>query len=136
MEFNYLKATEPLQGGSLPFTTYFSEIPETHLIDIRRIKGWVDLGTTQWFWTGDPWIGNLMGKLQKNGCKGGLSYNFNQLRVTYLFLCLWLFWRSLDICKVFFWLDQYFRISCFMYKTNSVTYRTVLLTICYVLKLL
>ena len=32
------------------------------------------------------------GKLQKDGHKDGLSYNFNQLRVTFLFLCLkWLF---------------------------------------------
>ena len=32
------------------------------------------------------------GRLQKNGHKDGLSYNFNQLRVTSLFLCLkWLF---------------------------------------------
>ena len=47
--FNCLKATEPLQGDSLLFTTKFPEIPGTHLIDLGRIKGWVDLGATQWF---------------------------------------------------------------------------------------
>ena len=49
---------EPLWGGSLLFTTKFPEIPGTHFIDLGRMKGWVDLGTTQWFWTQDPWIGN------------------------------------------------------------------------------
>ena len=43
------KAAEPLWGGSLLFTTKFPEIPDTHLIDIGRMKGWVDLGATQFF---------------------------------------------------------------------------------------
>ena len=43
---------EPLQGGSLFFTIKFPGIP-----DLRRVKGWVDLGATQQFWTLDPWIG-------------------------------------------------------------------------------
>ena len=30
--------------GSLLFITKFSEIPGTHFIDLRRMKGWVDLG--------------------------------------------------------------------------------------------
>ena len=50
---------EALQGGSLLFTTKFLEIPGTHLIDLGRMKGWVNLGATQRFWTLDPWIGNL-----------------------------------------------------------------------------
>ena len=29
---------EPLQGGSLLFTTKFPETPGTHFIDLRRIK--------------------------------------------------------------------------------------------------
>ena len=37
--FNCFKTTEPLQGGSLLFTTKFPEIPGTHLIDLGRIKG-------------------------------------------------------------------------------------------------
>ena len=42
---------------------YFSplssrKIPCTHLIDLGRIKDWVDLGATQWFWTREPWIRN------------------------------------------------------------------------------
>ena len=49
---------EPLQGGSLLFTTKFPEIPGTHFINLRRMNSWVDLGATQWFWTRDPWIGN------------------------------------------------------------------------------
>ena len=40
---------EPLQGGSLLFTTKFPEIPGTHFIDLGRIKGCVDPGATQWF---------------------------------------------------------------------------------------
>ena len=30
---------EPLQGGSLRFTTKFPEIPSTHFIDLGRMKG-------------------------------------------------------------------------------------------------
>ena len=40
---------EPLRGGSLLFTTKLPEIPGTHFIKLRRMKGWVDLGATQWF---------------------------------------------------------------------------------------
>ena len=46
---------DPLQGVSLLFTIKSPGAPGTHLIDLERIKGWVDLGTTQWFWTQDPW---------------------------------------------------------------------------------
>ena len=49
---------EPLQGGSLLFTTKFPEIPGTDFIDLGRMKSWVDLGATQLFWTRDPWIVN------------------------------------------------------------------------------
>ena len=49
---------EPIQGGSLLFTTTFPEIPGTHFINLGRMKGWVDLGATQWFWTREAWIGN------------------------------------------------------------------------------
>ena len=38
-----------LRGGSLLFTTKFPDIPGTHFIDLRRMKGWADLGATQWF---------------------------------------------------------------------------------------
>ena len=30
---------EPLCGGSLLFTTKFPEIPSTHFIDLKRLKG-------------------------------------------------------------------------------------------------
>ena len=49
MGFNCLKATEPLQGWSLLFTTKFPETPCTHLINIGKMKGGVDLEATQWF---------------------------------------------------------------------------------------
>ena len=49
---------EPLRGGSLLFTTKYPEISGTHFTDLGRMKGWVDLGATQWFWTRNPWIGN------------------------------------------------------------------------------
>lgn len=39
MGFNYLKATEPLQGESLLFITKSSGVPGTHLIDLRMMKG-------------------------------------------------------------------------------------------------
>ena len=49
---------EALRGGSLVFTTKFPEIPSTHFIDLRRMKGSVNLGATHWFLAGDLWIGN------------------------------------------------------------------------------
>ena len=57
MGFNCLKATEPLKGGSLLFTTKFPEIPGTHLIDLGRVKDCVDLGATQCFEYGTPELG-------------------------------------------------------------------------------
>ena len=49
MGFNCLKATEPLRGASLLFTTKFPESPGTHLINLGRLKGTVESGATQWF---------------------------------------------------------------------------------------
>ena len=34
--------------GSLLFTTKFPEIPGTHFIDLRKMKGRVGLAATQW----------------------------------------------------------------------------------------
>ena len=45
----YLNAAEPLWGDSLLLTTQVPEIPGTHLIDLRSMKGLVDLGVSQWF---------------------------------------------------------------------------------------
>ena len=42
---------EPLRGGSLLFTNKFPEIPRTHFINFGRMKGWVNPGATQLFWT-------------------------------------------------------------------------------------
>ena len=33
------------------FTAKFPEISGTHFTDLGRVKGWVDLGATRWFWT-------------------------------------------------------------------------------------
>ena len=38
MGFDCLKATEPLQEGSLLFTTQFLGVPSTHLIKPRRLR--------------------------------------------------------------------------------------------------
>ena len=46
---------KPLWGGSLLFVTKFPETSGTHFIDLGRMKCWLDLGATQWFWTRDPW---------------------------------------------------------------------------------
>ena len=35
----FLKATEPLRGHSLIFSTKFPEITGTHLTDLERMKG-------------------------------------------------------------------------------------------------
>ena len=39
MGFNCLKATEPLRGDSLLFTTWHPELPGTHLVNLGRMKG-------------------------------------------------------------------------------------------------
>ena len=49
----------PLRGGSLLFTTKFLDIPGTHFIGLGRMKVWVNLGATQWFWTQDLWIASF-----------------------------------------------------------------------------
>ena len=53
MGFNCLKATEPLRRDSLLFTTRSPGLPGTQLVNLRRMKGRVDLGATQRFWTQD-----------------------------------------------------------------------------------
>ena len=39
IRFNCLKATEPLQGNGLLFTTQSPEVSGTHLIEPGRMKG-------------------------------------------------------------------------------------------------
>ena len=39
IRFNFLKATEPLQGNGLLFTTQSPEVSGTHLIEPGRMKG-------------------------------------------------------------------------------------------------
>ena len=48
--FNCLIVTVPLQGDSFLFSTS-PWVSCTHLIDHGRIKCWVDLKSTKWFWT-------------------------------------------------------------------------------------
>ena len=43
MGFNYLKAAESLGERSLLITTKFPQIPGTHLINLRKMKGLFDL---------------------------------------------------------------------------------------------
>ena len=49
MGFNRVKVIAPPQGDSLLFTTKSPGVPGTHLIDLGRIKGSVDLGATKRF---------------------------------------------------------------------------------------
>ena len=49
MGFNCLKATEPLREDSLLFFFKSPGVSGTHLIDLGKMKGRVDLGDTQWF---------------------------------------------------------------------------------------
>ena len=46
MGFNYLTATEPLQGVSLLFSTYVPGVPRTHLINLKGMTGCADPGAT------------------------------------------------------------------------------------------
>ena len=54
MGFNYLKATEPLQGDSFLFTNKSLGSFGTHLMNLSGMKDWVNFGA----WIQDPWIGN------------------------------------------------------------------------------
>ena len=54
----HLKAIEPLQAESLPFAIQFQGVSGTQLINLGRMKDWVDLAVAQWFWAQGPWIGN------------------------------------------------------------------------------
>ena len=49
---------QPLQGGSLLFTTKFPEIPGTHFIDLGRMKAESTFEPPSGFEHGTPWIGN------------------------------------------------------------------------------
>ena len=44
IEFNCVKTRKPLQGGTLLLTTKSPKVPGTHLIDLKRMKGWTDPG--------------------------------------------------------------------------------------------
>ena len=56
MGFNYLKVTDPRREDSLLFATKSPEIPGTESIYLWKLKGWVNLEFTQWFWTQDAWM--------------------------------------------------------------------------------
>ena len=43
MLFNFLKAAEPLQQDSLILTINVPGIPVTHLIDLGRMKDWLNI---------------------------------------------------------------------------------------------
>ena len=45
-------------GNSWLATTKFRRVPGTHFINLEKMKDWVDLEATEWFWTQDSWIGN------------------------------------------------------------------------------
>ena len=49
MGLNCLIATEPLAGDSLLFTTKSIGLAGTHFVHLGRMKGWDNLGATQWF---------------------------------------------------------------------------------------
>ena len=57
MRFNCIKATEPLWGGSLLFTTKFPEIPGYQFINIKKMKVRVDMEPPSGFEHGAPGLG-------------------------------------------------------------------------------
>ena len=54
MELKCLKALEQLREDTLLFTSEFLEVIGTHLINLQKMKDWVDFGATQQFWTQAP----------------------------------------------------------------------------------
>ena len=79
MGFNCLKAKEPLRRDSLFFTARSPGVPGTHLTDLGRMKGWVDLGTTKWFWT-QP-LGHFQTIIFKKTEIFQISYGFPALKI-------------------------------------------------------
>ena len=73
---------KPPRGGSLLFTTKFPETPGTHLIDLERMKGRVDLEATQWFRTPDHWIGNPV-PYPLGHCSGEYSFYHFPIKTLY-----------------------------------------------------
>ena len=59
MGFNCLKSTKPLWGDSLLLTTRSPGVHGTHTLDIRRMKGWVNLEEINT--TNNPVINNING---------------------------------------------------------------------------
>ena len=59
MRSNCLKATEPLRGDSLLFTTNSPWVSSTNFIDLGRMKGWDDLGVAH--------VSIIIAMLQLNG---------------------------------------------------------------------
>ena len=55
--FNCFKATEPLQGDSLLFTTKSPGSPGTYFINIISIEGWVNFGASSGFQLETPGLG-------------------------------------------------------------------------------
>ena len=55
MGFHSSKAAEALPGDSFLFTIQFPRVTCNQLIDLKKMKSWVDLGATQWFWTREFW---------------------------------------------------------------------------------
>ena len=66
----------------------FPEVPGTQLINLGRIKGWVDHGATQWFQTRDPWIENSASS-QLGHCVFNLSPWDVEIISTYFSVWLW-----------------------------------------------
>ena len=59
MGFNYPKPKEPSKGDILLFTTISPGVPSTHFINLEKMKGWVNLGANQWFWSQD-WRSSIL----------------------------------------------------------------------------
>ena len=57
MGLNCFKAAEPLEGDSLYFNNISKGGPGTYLIDLGRMKDWVDFGATQCFELGTSGLG-------------------------------------------------------------------------------
>ena len=54
MRHTCLKATDPLRRDSSLFTIQFPGVPGTQPIDFGRMKDWMDLWASQWFWNREP----------------------------------------------------------------------------------
>ena len=111
-----------LWGGSLLFTTQFSTIPDTHFIDLERMKGWVHPGATQWFLSRDL-SGRTQNPVKWNVAELNLKQFLqvlkqHQLTKTETVQLFWVIWLLPSLSWIFSF--TVLKLSCSILSDNEI----------------